>query len=55
MGRLIKRGGRSCIQNTRNGVIGRCFSSPTKAAKELKKAICHAKQRAGKVKSCSFR
>ena len=55
MGRLVKKGKRTCIQNTSNGVIGRCFSKPTKAKKELKKAICHAKQRAGKIKSCSFR
>ena len=53
MGRLVSKGGKRCIQNTRSGVIGRCFSSPSKAKIELKKAICHAKQRSGKVKSCA--
>ena len=53
MGKLVKKGSQFCIQNTSNGVIGRCFSKRSKAVNELKKAICSAKKRAGKVKSCA--
>jgi hypothetical protein len=55
MGKLVKKGKRHCIAHAKTGVLGRCFLDKSKAKLELKKAVCHAKQRAGKVKSCSFK
>jgi len=53
MGKLTRKGQKHCITNTHTGQQGRCFTSLAKARKELKGAICHARQKAGKVKSCA--
>lgn len=35
MGRIVRRGNRWCIQNIRNGVIGRCFATRSQAERAL--------------------